>query len=231
MECTANVRSGMAPARLMSLALCLAAVGCATAQKINFSSDPEGAFVQVDGQNVGTAPVSYTLDFARKMVYNVTATKAGFFSETVMLTPESPEVGRGDLRLVLMEDEAWKVTTTSEATNAWLRIQVDAKLAHETVWQKLVDSVTGAYSSLEQLDNASGYMRSIATMRKFKGPRGEFRVRTRFIGSIASKEPLVYKLKIEAEVTDSQGDWVPYSRVFKTDAALIDELQSRLGMK
>ena len=101
----------------------------------------------------------------------------------------------------------------------------------DLVWQKLVDSVTSRYPSLEMIDNASGYMRSVYAVRKFKNPRSEFQVRTRFICSISSKDPLVYKLKIESETADVRQDWSPYSRVFKEDAQLVEELQSRLGVK
>jgi hypothetical protein len=101
------------------------------------------------------------------------------------------------------------------------------------VWQKLVDSVTGCYPSLEMIDAASGYMRSVYNIRKFGRPGSgeEFEVRTRFICTISSKSPLVYKMKIESEWSTPQQDWAPYERVFKPDAELVEELQSRLGIK
>ena len=141
---------------------------------------------------------------------------------------------------------ALEVTTTSEAANNWLRVQVEPSLAPDAVWQKLVDSVTGDYSSLEMLDAASGYMRSVYNIRRFgqPGSGAEFVVRTRFICTISSKSPLVYKMKIESEWSapqrvgglfapqqSVQSDWLPYDRVFKPDAQLVEELQSRLGVK
>jgi hypothetical protein len=131
------------------------------------------------------------------------------------------------------QNAALQVTTTSDAANNWLRVQVDPSLAPDIVWQKLVDSVTGCYPSLEMIDAASGYMRSVYNIRKFGKPGSaeEFEVRTRFICSISSKSPLVYKMKIESEWSTPQQDWSPYDRVFKQDAELVDELQSRLGVK
>jgi hypothetical protein len=128
---------------------------------------------------------------------------------------------------------ALQETTTSDAANNWLRVQVDPSLAPDIVWQKLVDSVTGCYPSLEMIDAASGYMRSVYNIRKFGRPGSgeEFEVRTRFICSISSKSPLVYKMKIESEWSTPQQDWAPYDRVFKQDAELVEELQSRLGVK
>ncbi len=216
---------------LGSLAVAFVLGACApTARLVTITSEPTGAFIQIDGENAGTTPISETFEL-RKARHVVTATKAGYFPQEKTVHRDSPELARGQITMALMEDEAWKVTTTSEATNSWLRIQVDGDIETESVWQKLVDSVTSAYSSLEQLDNSSGYMRSVSTIRKFKGPRGEFRVRTRFIGAIAQRQPLVYKLKIESEIAESSDEWQPYARVFKQDGALIEELQSRLGVK
>jgi len=204
---------------------------CSSVNSLTITSEPTGAMIQVDKNNLGETPISTRLDFSQNKQYVVTAMKAGYFPEERLLNEKSDPVKAGALRLVLAEDEAWKVTTTSEATNNWLRIQVDSRLAETDVWQKLVDSVTSRYTSLEQLDNLSGYMRTIYQIRRFRGPRAEFRVRTRFLCAIASKMPLVYKFRIEAEVSDPRGDWLPYTRVFKEDAALIEELQNRLGLK
>lgn len=207
------------------------ATGCDATRQITISSEPPGAFIQIDGQNAGNAPISQTFDFGSKYTFVIAGSMSGYFTEEVVLTKRSPAVRTGDLRLVLAEDEAWKATTTSEATNAWLRIEIDPKLSVELMWQKLIDAVTGAYSSLEQMDSSSGYIRSLATVRKFRSPKGQFSVRTRFTGSISQKTPLLYKLKIEAEVSTNGSDWSPYSRVFKEDEALIEELQSRIGSK
>lgn len=207
----------------------LAVAGCST-PRLAIIAEPPDALIQANGVNVGKAPVTYPLDFKRTPSLVVTASKTGFFTEQVVLTKKTVPAEK-QLKLYLSEDEAYNVTTTSEAANNWLRIQIDQKTAADTVWQKLVDSVTSRYPSLEMIDAASGYMRSVYAVRKFKNPRSEFQVRTRFICSISSKEPLVYKLKIESETSDGRQDWSPYSRVFKEDAQLVEELQSRLGVK
>lgn len=205
--------------------------GCSSVKSMSITSDPPDAMIQIDKANVGQAPLMRSLDFGRQKQYVLTASKTGYFSQERVLDEKSEPAQTGTIRLVLAEDEAWKVTTTSEATNSWLRLQVDSNLERDDVWQKLVDSVTSRYSSLEQLDNTSGYMRTIYQIRRFKGPIAEFRVRTRFLCSIASKMPLVYKFRVEAESSDAAGDWVPYARVFKEDAGLIEEIQNRLGVK
>ena len=100
------------------------------------------------------------------------------------------------------------------------------------MWQKLIDSVTDAYPSLEQMDMTSGYLRSIASERAFQGGEGDFIIRTQLIAAISSRDPLVYKMKVQSEtrLADERA-WEPHDRVFKKDAQLIEELQSRLGAK
>jgi hypothetical protein len=212
-------------------ALALLATGCSSSRRLRIMTEAAGGFIQVDGANVGVAPVEHVFDLDKDQTALVSASLTGYYREEVKLGRESPALKKKHLRLVLQEDESWRVTTTSEATNNWIRIQVDETLTADTVWQKVVDSVTGRYSSLEQLDSSSGYLRSIPTVRKFRGPTGDFRIRTRFICSISSKTPLVYKIRIESDFTDNTVDWIPFSRVFKDDAALIEELQARLGIK
>lgn len=213
------------------LALALLGTGCSSSHRLRIVTDPAGGFIQVDGVNVGVAPVEHAFDLDDNRTALVSATLTGFHKEEVTLSRRSPAMKKKQLRLVLQEDESWRVTTTSEATNNWIRIQIESSLTPDAVWQKVVDSVTGRYTSLEQLDSASGYLRSIPTVRKFRGPRGDFRIRTRFVCSISSKAPLVYKIRIESDFTDNLVDWTPFSRVFKDDAALIEELQGRLGIK
>lgn len=133
-----------------------------------------------------------------------------------------------------LNQEVMQVTTTSDAANNWLRIQIDPSLAPDVAWQKLMDSVTGYYPDLEMIDVPSGYIRSVYTTRQFGEPasKGSFQVRTRFVCTIASKSPLVYKLKIESEQAGPPYvDWSPFNRVFNQDATVIEELQSRLGVK
>ncbi|HEY1786673.1 MAG TPA: hypothetical protein VGJ73_00890 [Verrucomicrobiae bacterium] len=133
-----------------------------------------------------------------------------------------------------LQQEVTQVTKTSDAANNWLRVQVDPSLTPDIAWQKLMDSVTGYYPDLEMIDVPSGYIRSVHTTRQFgqPGSKSSFQVRTRFVCTIASKSPLVYKIKIESEEAGPPYlDWTPFNRVFNQDEQVIEELQSRLGVK
>ena len=134
----------------------------------------------------------------------------------------------------MRQNPVWQETTTSRATNTWLRVQIDPAISQDASWQKIVDAVTTGYDSLEQLDPLSGYLRSTVQQRRWDlgDRRGPFFVRTQFLGSLSSKEPLIYKLKIKAESRwGTIGDWQPYERVFGKDSDLIEELSNRLGLK
>lgn len=225
--------------------ICLCAgllTGCETDTAI--VSKPPGANVAIDGANIGTTPIRYKFDFGRTPTSVVSAAKEGYENYQLAVDEKSPALRNGALTLVLHVDEAWKVTTASDAANNWLRVQVDPSLASDIVWQKLVDSVTSRYSSLEMVDAASGYMRSVYIIKKFPHSEGYRWVRTRFICSISSKTPLVYKMKIESEsfiskndaaagrITDpQQQDWELYPRIFKEDQQLVDEITGRLSVK
>mgnify|MGYP001175619478 CR=1 FL=1 len=207
----------------------LGAVGCAT-QPTTVTTDPAGAFVAVDGTGAGTSPLKYTFDFGKQQAYQVTASKPGFFDSTITLTSNGSGINNGVLPLALKADESFTQTTTAEAANRWVRIQVADSMKQDDVWQKLVDAVTSRYSSIEQMDNTSGYMRSVPIARTFKHPTsGDFSIRTQFLGAVSSRSPLVYKVKIVAERSTADGHWVSFDRVFKGDAELLDELQTRLG--
>lgn len=208
------------------LLILLACSACAT-RDVLVTSEPRGAFVQVDGSNVGHAPLRHVFDFSEKTTFTVSALSAGYLRAETTVTKESLD-GR-ELHLVLMEDPSWRATTTTDATNAWLRVQVNADMGLDAAWQRIVDALTERYGALEQLDPISGYLRTAATVRRFRGPDGEFKIRTRLVGVVASRQPLVLKLKLECDRSERDGDWQAWTRPFKEDASLIEELQNRLG--
>ncbi len=206
-------------------------VGCA-ASEVQIRSQPAGAIATVDGIPVGHTPTKTKLDFGRKTFYEVTVSKIGYVSAQQTVASGSEVVRRGYVAFELIPDQAHSQTTTSDAANNWRRIQINPQFTKDAAWQRLVDSVTHRFANLEQLDQASGYVKSVAMTRTFRTPgRGEFSVRTYFIGSIAQSDPLVYKVKIVAERSDSPGIWQPYERVFTGDQELIEELQNRLGAR
>jgi hypothetical protein len=209
------------------LALLALAPACRT-RDVLVVTEPRAAYVQVDGTTVGKSPRRHVFDFGDKPAYTVTAFAPGHFRADTVVTEQS--LATSELRLVLVEDPSWRLTTTTDATNAWLRVQVNPDLPADHAWQKLVDALTDRYAGLEQLDASSGYVRTAPAVRRFKGPDGDFKIRTRFVSAIASKQPLVFKLKIECERSEREGDWQSFSRPFKEDGTLLEELASRLGL-
>ena len=188
-------------------------------------------------QEVGRTPVEHTFNFAdRGKRYKVVISKPGFFDQKFFVTERDPiDSGSGEIEVVLEEDPAWTSTSESEATNRWLRIPVNPAIDHANAWQKVIDSVTTVYNSLEQLDQVSGYIRSAPRIRQYDtGPEGTYYVRTQFIGSISSMDPLTYKIKLIAKKrleVESNENWKDFERVFAEDAQLVEELLNRLGLK
>ena len=219
---------------LMVIIIGFLLINCAGTKRILITSDTDNVFIKVNEENVGITPVTYVCDFKKEPYIHITAVKEGYHNYSIAIDKKSKYVKLKKLRMSLQVDEAWKVTSVSKATNEWIRIQTNPKLAQDEIWQKLIDSITSAYDNLEQLDPTSGYIRSVRKIRDFIGPKGIYFVSTQFICSISSKDPLTYKLKIVADTrlkTESKETWHPYNRVFKEDAQLIEELQSRLGLK
>jgi hypothetical protein len=104
--------------------------------------------------------------------------------------------------------EAGQCVTWSEATNRPLRIQTDPD---------------------------SGYIKTVSKVKTCAaGPNGPYMVRTSLVCNMSSRAPLIYKFKIIAETklkSEGSESWDKYDRVFKADAALIQELQGRLSLK
>ncbi len=217
------------PAAFLALAL----VGCATTiREVKIVTEPTEASIRVDRELKGFAPFDAVLDFSTKKAYVISASKEGFRSEEVTLTLDAPECRdeRGVLRIALEPDTLWINTTESEATNRWLRIPVDSGIPQDSVWTKLLDSVTSRYKTIEQLDYHSGYLRSAVEVRQFRTrePSEEALVRTHLVGMFSEREPLVYKVMVVSEISRFPGVWSNFDRVFKDDLRLVEELQGRL---
>ena len=199
-------------------------------------SQPSLVNVKVGNVELGQTPIEYTFDFAnRNRRYTLEFSKVGYFDKVVSISENSSQLTSGTITAKLEEDPAYTTTAESEATNKWLRIPIDPVINRADTWQKVIDSVTSLYDSLEQLDQASGYLRSTPRIKVFsKGPEGPFFVRTQFIGSISSADPLTYKIKVISKRRlkgESDENWKEFDRVFSEDALLVEELTNRLGLK
>ena len=109
------------------LGLCAGLAGCAT-PTTSIVSQPPGALIAVDGVNVGTAPVQYKFDFRHTPTTVVVASKEGYISEQIALIFDSSAIKGSQLPIFLTERSAYQATTTCEADNNWLRVQVEPSL-------------------------------------------------------------------------------------------------------
>jgi hypothetical protein len=226
-------RNPLSPYLLLAASLLLTACGAGSGTMI--TSQPSGATIRINQGNIGTTPVSHNFDFRNLPVQSVSATLQGYLEETIVLDKEHPRLRRGQLHLVLEQDEAFRMTVESEATNRWLRVQINSALTPEQAWQRVVDSVTTTYDSIEQMDQAAGYVRTSPKARVFqRGSRGNHMIRTYLVGAIASSDPLTYRFQIRSQVKPVNAPdhlLEDYNRIFPEDAQLIQELQMRLGIR
>ena len=206
----------------------LLAAGCGP-KSTTIMTEPSSAFIKVDGSNKGASPVDHVFDYRDKNHAVVQATLAGYIPVEQVVRRD--QTNDGVLTIALEPDPLWAETIESEATNRWLRIHVSPDFDQMSMWKRVVDSVTTRYSILEQLDPDSGYLLSTTETRRFQRQGELIRVRTKIIGAISSDEPLIYRVKIVSDYSENNGPWLPYDRVFKADAELVEELQNRLGIR
>jgi hypothetical protein len=222
----------------MRAMVCIVVVGMAAvltgcgAQSVTITSVPDGATVLVNGNPIGATPVKYAFDYSQRTYFDIVVRKTGYLEMSQQLIGDTDAARQSKLVFELPIDPSFKETTSSQAANQWMRVQISDRLTRELMWQTLVDSVTSRYSNLEQMDAASGYIRSVPLVKIYHHPvRGDYTVRTQFLGSIVSTQPLVYKFKIQSEYSDHPGQWTPFDRIFSGDEQLVEELQNRLGLK
>ena len=206
--------------------------GCASSKSLRITTRPPGAKVNVDGMAMGVSPIVYPYRTQAENIV-IEVAKQGYVTETQTVSTRSPEVRAGSTLIVLSEDPMYTETTTSSATNVWLKVQISNRLDEREAWQRIVDSVTSSYDSLEQMDPQSGYLRSSPKQQRWDSPKAGVNIlRTQLIATIASTGPLVYKFKIKSELSHGlANDWTEYHRVFYGDAEMIEELTTRLGIK
>jgi hypothetical protein len=208
--------------------LAVLAVGCGP-ETTTIRTEPTGAFVKVDGDNKGTAPVTHDFDYRGNRHAVVQATLAGYIP--VEQVVDRKETKNGMLVIALEPDPVWAETTESEAANRWLRIHVAEEYDEPEMWKRIVDSVTTRYSVIEQMDPDSGYILSAAETRRFQRTGEMIAIRTKIVGAVSSEQPLIYRIKIVADWSKNGGPWMQYDRVFKDDAELVEELHSRLSIR
>jgi len=213
------------PVVVLSLGACASAPPLVPTQIV---SNPSGATILINGSEQGETPLDYLFDFQGTPEYELIAKREGYFDKKTRVAASNPPGEQ--LSVSLEQSQAWVATSPSDATNSWLRVRVNPGFSSEHVWRRMVDAVTAGYVELEQFNFESGYLRSVYKTRRFPSPKGEFLIRNRFVAAITSQEPLVYKLKVASEWAYPGGKWLPYNRIFKEDAAMVEEIRSQFGV-
>lgn len=207
-------------------------VGCGSSHKATtITTEPSGAFVSINGENLGASPRTHEFDFGRVAVFEIRASMPGYYDARKEVVSRSPGIREGVLRIVLEEDPAWTSTTTSEATNRWLSIPIDSSTSEQDIWNVMIHAVTRRYPEFQTLDPSALYMATVPISRSFHHPKdGNYVIRTTFFARRGS-DSRVMDAMIRSEFIEPSGAVTPHGRVFKEDADIISELQARLGVR
>jgi len=74
------------------------------------------------------------------------------------------------------------------------------------------------------MDAASGFLRTAWRERTFANTTA----RRRFVGSIVTQKPLVWRVRYEVEVDRRDGrSWQPYDRAFPDELQVLQEIRAR----
>jgi hypothetical protein len=216
--------------------------GCSNVRNVEFRSEPADVEILIDGTSIGTTPVSHDFNFANSdAVFTVNAQKEGYVptrKRVSLLHLDAALESRSDnsdapeyMIVKVDEDESWTKTAASEAANTWFEITINPQLAEAQVWEKLIETLVKYYPEITNQDNESGYVVTRSKEKRFKrGPTASVNVRNQFFCSMATRSPLVYKVKIESQINDNDG-WQPFERVFQDDAHLIKDLEAKLALE
>jgi hypothetical protein len=192
--------------------------------EINYQVNQQSSDFQ---QNGDVLPRQKTYTATGKPKYTILATKDGYFNETSSIIDNDP-IESGKIVIQLQESPLWAATENSSAANQWMQLIVNQEISASDMWQRVVDAVTKRFSELKEYDYNSGYLVTMPKIKKYITRRGVFLLRTKFLATVMERNPLTYRLKIESDWSDVQGNtWHPYPRVFKEDAALVKELMAR----
>lgn len=217
--------------------------GCTNIRVVQFRSDTPEVEILVEGRSIGTTPVTHDFDFTTEpeAQFTIHGQKEGYVTvrkrvsqlhlnaalETRSDSSDVPEY----VLIKIDEDESWTQTSPCEAANKWHEITISPQLAEAQVWERLVDTLTKFYPEITNQDNESGYIVTRSKEKPFKrGPTSTVTVRNQFFCSMATRSPLVYKVKIESQINDNDG-WQPFERIFNDDARLIETLEVKLSLE
>ncbi len=227
-------------AQATALLLSTLFAGCANVRSVEIQTNPTGAEIAVDGTAIGLSPVIYEFDFAKAdRVYRLRATREGYVDGEKKVSllhldlalEKGGNVAKEIITVTIEEDEAWTQTATSSLANQWIEIEVNPELDKAQVWELMTDIVTEYYSELTNQDSEAGYIAAKQREKRFKrGPTATVLVRNQFFCSLATRSPLVYKIKIESQLNEN-GTWRPFDRIFKKDAKLITDVEARLVLQ
>lgn len=196
---------------------------------VKIESTPNDAEILVDGKVVGVG--TYDLKVNENNCVEVVVRKESFLS-VVKNYCNSKDYQEPPFRdhLELGEDEAFKMSISTDLANVNFTIDVNPSLSEDDAWKLLSSIVTTEFDVLEVTDKETGYLRTAWQVQVYNGST----IRTRVIVKLGDSNPLRYMMKISSEraeglksVKDDQF-FVEWNRILKKYQNIIEEAQSRM---
>ena len=195
---------------------------------ISISSNHSDAQIMVDNASVGngSAVVNLMPILLTGKCAKISASKVGYYSKEVELCPEvllsMPQV----LFLELEKDEAIDASVQTDISNVDLVITL--KKSQEESWRDVNSLLLNYIDVIETSDKSLFYVRTAWVAQNFNSGIVRTRLIVKSVGSDQFSIKIISELASPGSSVKDDEKFIPWDRVLRKYAPIIEELQSRL---
>jgi hypothetical protein len=199
---------------------------------INFRASPDDAAIGLNGKMEGFGSLEILIPKGK--CQRVTVTKEGFitFSKNYCNQPNSEDLPILE-DILLLEDEAFMASITSDKINTRLPLGTRASLSSADAWKILISIVTMEFDVLETVDFNAGYLISAWKYDVFNDKTLTIRSRVIITNSGNTSENN-YSIKMVSQYGNGQPekmqdtDFRDWNRILKKYYDILDEIEMRI---
>jgi len=177
------------------------------------------ARIKIDGSDAGSGAVQIKAKEGSRIEAD-----AGpeWIASSVLLGPDTPK--RIEIRLRPNDLYLQTVSDANKVVNQWISLTV-SPLRTNTWWTSAVSAISGSTFEIAIMDASSGFIRTAWRERAYEAAT----IRRRFVGSIVTQSPLVWRVRYEVEADRRDGrSWQPYDRAFADELQILQEIRARI---
>jgi hypothetical protein len=197
-------------------------------KKIDFGCSESDAEIYINGKLLGKGSLEITVP--NKDCITVIVKKTGFLTEKIeFCNKKGMPVPPKSYYMELDSDDAYAASVQTDIAN--IDIELKCTISKDKAW-KLINQIVLSYIDvIEMTDKETGYLRTSWALKTFQ----QNTIRTRIIIKEASESPLVFKVKLVSEESNSPLTSVKrdelyreWDRVLRSYSNVIPEFQARL---